>query len=844
VASYQRVALFILFDSLERDLINNIRVFSAEGLNLTAEEATKARSAISRQLSNGLDAGSPLDQLHGLDLGDKFGVLLRHKEAMDQGSRDYFLGLSKAIGKVIAVRNAIMHGRPLTIEEYSVGFAFAQDLLGKRVRWPVLASAYSEYTASPERFVSKAVAMIDGPPDYGVLNNLPVPDYDDTGFLPRPDLERLLKKRLLGRYPVITVLGDGGNGKTALALQTLYGLVETNDHPFELIIWFSAKASALSAEGVTEIADAVTASSAIIESIAEFEPGLGSPMERLRRLLETNKVLLSIDNLETITGGLIQELIEDVPGDSKILLTSRVPVGGDLPVNVLEFTDVEAIRYLRRLIEAHGVTTLKSLEDGVIKSFSARLNNKPLLLKWFVLGVKSGLDPNKITANPKEALRFCLENVVDKLSPAAKAVSVVLATVPDKAPPAVVRAVSNLTTLHVEEGLGELSRFGLVDVSDISGYDREFRLRNFVRSYITRIVEPSPAATTTIRQRYLRIEAEYEQEKLRSTHNIYDVRTFIVRSKSEAVASKSLRHASKLAVIGEVDTVEDIISEHKSTNPAYFEVYRVEAFAAFNWSDIPRAVAAYEAALEFGRDQPQLHFFFAGMLMRAGYHERASEHFAEASRLDPLASSVLREAARNEMRLYNFEKAKDYLTLCEALPSRAQKDAIILLDLRIQLYVRSMEHAISNGDFEHGSTAAGELLSYLECVNQRLFDDTIYQHIRDALSLIAILRRDGRNDNSTIDGLSQWIRENASLDAQLRRNTTPSGKSIGFLKQKGRKPTFGFLVDGNQVETFIAAGNVDPEIWSWLNQDGAVEYEVTRLASGKTTAQALNIIRS
>ena len=167
-----------------------------------------------------------------------------------------------------------------------------------------------------------------------VLHNLPKADYDDTGFLPRPKLEAELKKKIFGRHPIITVLGDGGNGKTALMLQVAYQLVYSNDHDFDAIIWVSAKTNALTVNEIRRIDDAITNSIELFEEIAEFEPGAAAPIERVRRLLKENKILLIIDNLETVLDQSIREFAEDVPGESKLVFTSRVPLGGDLSVKV------------------------------------------------------------------------------------------------------------------------------------------------------------------------------------------------------------------------------------------------------------------------------------------------------------------------------------------------------------------------------------------------------------------------------------------------------------------------------------------------------------------------------
>lgn len=235
MASYQKIALFVLFDSIEQDLVHTIRTLSAGEPNLTADETEKATRNIGARSDSRLDPKSPSDQLYGLDLFEKYHVLMRHKDQMDHATKQYYSSIEQSLRSALPVRNTVMHGRPLTVTQYGMGFSFAQSLLLRKKRWPLLASSYFQYSKEPEALVAKSIQFLDNQVPDLALNNLPIPDYDDTGFLPRPQLQRDLKHKLLGRNPVVTLLGDGGNGKTALALQTLYDLLDTNDHSFEAI---------------------------------------------------------------------------------------------------------------------------------------------------------------------------------------------------------------------------------------------------------------------------------------------------------------------------------------------------------------------------------------------------------------------------------------------------------------------------------------------------------------------------------------------------------------------------------------------------------------------------------
>ena len=227
MASYQRVALYVLFDAMERDLVQRIRLLQsskAEPL-LTHDERQKATARLQRRDSPFAISDDEQDLLHGLDLGDKLAVVLRNKTALDQSAREYYQGKRQWLERAIPIRNSVMHGRPLTTDDYATAFALANDLLKSPAYWPELSLTYRKYASDPESFVTTSLSFLEDEKIGEALNNLPLPDYDDTGFLPRPALEKELKKRLLGRHPIITVLGEGGNGKTALALQTLYGLL-------------------------------------------------------------------------------------------------------------------------------------------------------------------------------------------------------------------------------------------------------------------------------------------------------------------------------------------------------------------------------------------------------------------------------------------------------------------------------------------------------------------------------------------------------------------------------------------------------------------------------------------
>ena len=833
LASVQRIALYVLFDSIENDLVERLRSIPSDSLILSSDELQKAKSVLSRKHGGLLNTDDPFDLVYGLDIGQKYDIILRNKSSFDASYISYLKSVQENIQNALPVRNAIMHGRPLTIDEYSSGFAFAQDLIRRAGYWPILARSYSKYNQNPESLVAASLNFLDEPAEFGVLNNLPLPDYEDTGFLKRPFLEEELKRRILGRYPVITVQGDGGNGKTALTLQTVWNLVESDDHDFDLILWYSAKTASLTEKGVQEIKSSFVESLSIVNEIATYTGSSDDPFEALNKVLTDNKILLIIDNLETVSGPFIEKLVMNVPGASKLVLTSRVPATGDLPLAIPEFTEAESVRYLRTLISAHSLKSLAKASNEELRGYASKLGRKPLLIKWFALGVKSGALPASIVADPKVAIKFCLENVMNRLGNNTLVVVNVLASISDSLSPSVVGSISELSPQYVEDSISELNRYGLVEFTDLANSERVFRLRPFVRTYVVRIISPERDTLNQYLKLYHKIQGHFQSSRASAKFNKYEPTNLIVRTNGEAVAADTIRKLSKLLYKGRREEVEEGIQRLKISDPGYFEIYRFEGFAAHTWSDVPRAIDAYEAALEYGSDQSQLLFFFGGMLARNGYTDQSSRQFQKALALDPNASPVLREAARSEMRSANFEVSEEYLKRADSLSGHSMKESLLITDLWIQLYQRTIDYYVRNSAHKIAEIHCGKFLDYLNSADIRLFDKTIIDHLLKIEPYLRILLAENRILVPHAQKLRLWI------DHEILSNNNydiTDGKFLGQLKVRGRRETFGFLLDNNGREFFLSAASTEPSVWKWLENDGPVEFSVRTRIDGKEEA--------
>ncbi|HYJ31313.1 MAG TPA: hypothetical protein VEW25_13360, partial [Allosphingosinicella sp.] len=283
----------------------------------------------------------------------------------------------------------------------------------------------------------------------------------------------------------------------------------------------SAKTSELQITGIREIQNIATKALDIMEAAAVLEASTGDTKHRLMHFLRENKALLVVDNYETIVGNEIAELAEEVPGESKILFTSRKPIGSDLTVLVGEFSPQDAEVYFRRLVDAYAAHHLTGIRDEDRSRYLRQLSYKPLLIKWFVLGVQSGLQPERIVAAPETALRFCLDNVILNLGEEAQAVMVVLATLPSRASPGVMAHVGRLSPTQVADGLAEVSRMGLVDAAASDEGSQVFGIRAFARSYVHRLIPPRAEITEKILANYRRLEADFQEQRSQASPALF-----------------------------------------------------------------------------------------------------------------------------------------------------------------------------------------------------------------------------------------------------------------------------------------------------------------------------------
>ena len=515
-----------------------------------------------------------------------------------------------------------------------------------------------------------------------ILHNLPQPDFDDTGFMGREKELSALKKALVGNYPVVTVVGEGGLGKTALALKACYDILDDNRAGLDAIVWTSAKTTRLTVNEVQLIEGAITSSMGIIES-ATAPLGRQTGTQAIDDLLEhmaNNKILLVIDNLETVIDQNITYLVSHLPAGSRILFTTRIGLGAfDFPISLEPLNKRDAAQYFRAAARVFGVNDLARQPATVVEEYCTKLHYNTLFIKWFLLSVKVGKRPTVIMNNPAEFLQFCLQNVFSGFSTEAKTIARILANVAGKQTLASLCFYTELDSVQVQSSLSTLITSNLVTGERGRNTEDEDRysLSSLARAYIQKFLrmELDEQRRLIVKQNELR--SAQEQMAALAGLDIFDMNSVFVRSKEDYIVAKILTKAIDKIFKRDLEGANVELEKAEDLSPNYFEVKRVKAFMHVISEDYLWRTIVTDLRFHYASQRAPLRMWYGGFLSRnIGDQERALEELFEAEKLAEGSVPVKLECARVLQYLRRFDEAEQRLISIKEIekqPGRVQE---------------------------------------------------------------------------------------------------------------------------------------------------------------------------
>jgi cold shock CspA family protein/tetratricopeptide (TPR) repeat protein len=818
--SATRLTIFALISAVEQDLrdiatdnfMGDPCPETVLGDNLFRDGTTR----FSRDFDELPDDISLAQLLPYIDIGDTIQLINRNREFYPPSISGAFRDRTEDLVRLVPIRNRIAHTRPLDYDDLAVVTAIVDRLIVDPVLpWIHLRDTTQRLTSDPGYVFGLTLPPEEDP--RGHKHNLPLPDFEDTGFFGRSRQRAELVKLCLGAYPVISVVGDGAVGKTALALAAAYDLLDRPDNPFDAIVWSSAKATRLTPSEIVNIEDAIRDSLGMFQQIATYLAGesAGDPIDEVLAYLEEFKVLLILDNLETVLDDRLRQFLAQLPTGSKVLITSRVGLGAyEYPVKLGPMEETDAIRLLRAIAQLRGVDILRKAPPATLASYCRRMFMSPGFIKWFVFAVQTGVRPETVLANTEVLLDFCMTNVYEHLGIRAQRLLAEFLVLGNEYSLAELSFVTGSGARELESVLGELLRTNMVSISSTgkgATPESTFRLSDLAREFLAKHHPVASERQKEILAAKRQLVATQERLKAEMRNNPYSGATINVRSRSDLLVVRLLSEGLSLVKRQLISEGLERIEEARLCAPDFYEVFRVLGFVKASTGDLVGAREAYETAISLEPKSAPLRSFFGGFLLRfLDDADEACRQFEVALTLDPDAVPAKVELARCFLIRREFGRARglfDSLLATERLPALQRRK---IYDLHLQWFARNAEQLLADQD-AYGCLAMLEGLrhAYEECPAD-LLDALMRARLGRAelTARLCAVKLEGTERGDAAARVWDWLisegltRRGRGVDA-VELDPEPSergalGERVGTIKSWLPDRRFGFIRSGGE----------------------------------------------
>ncbi|MBU7597967.1 hypothetical protein JGS22_010150 [Streptomyces sp. P38-E01] len=622
-----------------------------------------------------------------LDMREAYDILNRHREALPvELARELRFGTPR-MDILTPIRNRVMHGRPLQAGDAEKAISACREF--KSRFWPTMRDTLDKLGAQPEW--EPAFNGVDRRYSDRILHNLPPFDYDDTGLIGRSQACSAIVKHLLRRRePMITITGEGGIGKTALASDVAYSLLDNPDSPYECILWTSLKTERLTASGVVEIAGAVrdvTGASQMLGKVLadDFRGGV----EQLAEALHGIETLLVIDNLETVSGSEIVTLYETLPDNVTYLMTSRIGVGQierRIPLPPLEKKDAQTLFRSFARVRGGRADFLASLQQETVEQVVIRLRFSPLAIRWYILSVESGRQPHPTLTDQDELIDFCVRSVFDALNETPKDILSVLYALDRSSTFDELAVLTDSPIDSLNLAVKELSAGSLVSQKPDPDDELISRVQiTEAAQHFLRRVAPPPKANisgTLLREQEFKRSEERRRADESKRHLAPNV--VRVRSSHDEPTAHLLRLALAQSRAGSVDRAQAYLTRARALNPEFWEVDRVEAFILSQNDQIEQASSLYRSALRKAdhAGKAVISYYFAGHLAGRGHDVGAALPLAEVAHEYFQTADTAQLLGKINLWARNYEDSQVYLEWAlENIVGRGRLRLIILTSL-------------------------------------------------------------------------------------------------------------------------------------------------------------------
>lgn len=564
--------------------------------------------------------------------------------------------LNTEITKIIPIRNAVMHPRPLGFFDYPM-LKTVFDQIPKELNcftWENTEMTSVQIKEHPETFLPPPESLRKS---NRIIENLPsFVDYEETSFIGRKkEISEIQAQLNRKNVSILSIIGDGGVGKTAITLKLLYDMLDDPNCKYELIIWASLKTNELSDHDFAEIKNSINSAAQMYEKLAPFIGGdsLKDTKDFIIELAQNFNTLFVLDNLETLNIADIREFIDRFSEYGQVLITSRIGLGEmEHRYKLNGLNDSDVLQYADRLLELYGYECLYTNERKK-QLFCGELHSNPLAIKWFIRCLYNGQTEESILNHKSDLINFCMANVYDKLSDDAHAVLDILtvAGVELSFPELIYYMECELSQcVRMKYAVNELGKCNFISEEKFRR-EQQVSVTEFAHEFLTLHFTDTRHLLSRFKELEQKLRAFSQQLLINISEDPYNIHSIRYRNKGQLVVASFLHNALKRYKMSEwEDSAFELIKFAQELLPQYYENNLILAHI-YGPSSPLKAKSEYIKAIKYSDSKDEKirsHIIFADFLIRMNEYSDAISVLDKVEVLSPDCLDI------------HFEKAKAY----------------------------------------------------------------------------------------------------------------------------------------------------------------------------------------
>ncbi len=573
------------------------------------------------------------------------------------------------LNEIITIRNRVMHPRPLGFFDYSKLKTVFENISTELscFTWVNVEKTKHQIETDPESLIPPPESLKKSD---RIIENLPsVLEYEETSFIGRKKEIGEIKAQLNRRnVNILSIIGDGGVGKTTTVLKLLYDMLDDPDCKFELIIWTSLKTNELSGNDFSEIVNSIKTTSEMYEELAPFVAcdSIEDTQKFIIELAQNFNTLFVLDNLETINTSDIKDFIDEFSEYGKVLITSRIGLGEmehRYKLNGLNESDV--LEYTDRLLSLYGFECYFT-DDNKKNLVVNELHSNPLAIKWFIRCLYNGQSENEILNHKEDVINFCMANVYDKLSTEARIILNIL-TVADvqlSFPEIMYYLDGEISDcLKVKYAINELGKCNFINEEKFKR-EKNVSVTEFAREFLKLNFSDVKQLHSKFKILRTKLSSFGQQLLIKRLEDNLDIGSIHYKDMGELVAALYLRKA--LSASNQDDAIS-YIEYAQELMPMYFENNLISARIYGTTSPL-KAEEEYKIAIKHcsvDSEKIRVLFLYSNFLVRISNYLEAIEVLQEAQKLNINTIDVIIQNAKIHCYVGKYETAKELLRSIE-----------------------------------------------------------------------------------------------------------------------------------------------------------------------------------